>query len=61
MKANSLDLRERALADCDAGMPTDQVAAKYRVSPAWVRRLMRRRRETGYIGPRACRHGSPPN
>ena len=32
MKPYSLDLRERVLADCDAGMPTKQVAQKYRVS-----------------------------
>ena len=28
------------------------VAAKYRVSRAWVHRLVQRRRETGDIGPR---------
>jgi transposase len=60
MKAYSLDLRERVLADCDAGLPTDQVAAKYRVSSSWVRRLKQRRRETGSIAPKAQRHGAPP-
>lgn len=60
MKSYSLDLRERVLADCDAGMPTDQVAAKYRVSPSWVRRLKQRRRETGSIAPKVQRHGPPP-
>ena len=39
MKPYSMDLRERVLADCDAGLPTGQVAGKYRVSPSWVRRL----------------------
>jgi transposase len=60
MKAYSLDLRERILADCDAGLPTEEVAAKYRVSSSWVRRLKQRRRETGSIAPKAQRHGSPP-
>ena len=55
MKAYSMDLRERVLADSDAGMPTAQVAEKYTVSPAWVRRLKQRRRECGQIAPR---HGS---
>lgn len=47
MKSISLDLRERVLADCDQKMATGDVAKKHRVSPAWVRRLKQRRRETG--------------
>lgn len=61
MKAYSMDLRERVLADCDAGMGTDEVAAKYSVSPAWVRRLLQRRRETGEVAPREQRHGPLPS
>src|SRR5438270_876036 len=34
MRAYSIDLRERVLIDCDEGMPTKQVAAKYRACPA---------------------------
>jgi transposase len=52
MGAYSIDLRTRVLADWDAGMTADDVAAKYRVSRAWVHRLVQRRRETGEIGPR---------
>jgi len=52
MAAYSLDLRTRVLDDWDAGMKADDVAAKYRVSRAWVHRLVQRRRETGEIGPR---------
>ena len=52
MAAYSMDLRERVLTDCDAGMGAEEVAAKYRVSRAWVHRLLQRRRETGEIGPR---------
>ncbi len=51
MKSYSLDLRERVLADCDAGCPTKPVAEKYGVSRTWVRSLKQRRRETGRITP----------
>lgn len=60
MRAYSSDLRDRVLGDSDAGMSTDDVAAKYRVSASWVRRLKQRRRETGTTAPRAQRHGSLP-
>ena len=60
MQAYSMDLRQRVLADCDSGMRTGLVAEKYRVSPAWVRRLKQRRRETGEICPREQRHGALP-
>ena len=49
MEAISLDLRKLVIADCDAGMKTGKVGAKYKVSTAWVRRLKQRRRETGSI------------
>jgi transposase len=52
MGAYSMDLRTRVLADWDAGLKAEAVAAKYRVSRAWVHRLVQRRRETGEIGPR---------
>ena len=52
MGAYSMDLRERVLADCDAGLGTLAVANKYRVSPSWIRRLKQRRRQTGEIAPR---------
>jgi transposase len=59
MRAYSMDLRVRVLADCDAGMGTRVVATKYRVSESWVRRLKQRRREQGEIAPRQ-RLASPP-
>jgi transposase len=58
MRAYSLDLRERVLADCDGGHSNDEVARKYRVSAAWIRRLKQRRRETGSIEP--CVRCVPP-
>jgi transposase len=57
MKAYSMDLRQRVLADCDAGMATSEVAAKYTVSTAWVRRLKQRRRDCGEVEPRKGRPG----
>ena len=60
MKAYSMDLRVRVLADCDAGMATPAVAQKYTVSASWVRRLRQRRRETGETAPRRQRHGPVP-
>ena len=61
MRAYSSDLRDRVLADCDAGMPTGEVATKCRVSASWVRRLKQRRRETGSTAPKAQRHGPEPS
>ena len=61
MRAYSSDLRVRVLADCDAGMSTEEAAGKYRVSASWVRRLKQRRRETGSTEPKRQRHGPPPS
>ena len=52
MQAYSMDLRERALLDSDAGMKAADVAVKYRVSGSWVRRgragrVARRRADLG--------------
>jgi transposase len=55
MRAYSRDLRERALADCDAGPSNDEVAREFSVSASWSRRLKQRRRETGSIDPRPRR------
>jgi transposase len=52
MKAYSMDLRERVVVACDAREGTrEQIAARFRVSVAWIRKLMRQRRETGSIDP----------
>src|SRR3954452_9791232 len=60
MHPYSVDLRRRVLADCDAGVGTRAVAAKYTVSPSWVRKLKQRRRETGSIDPRTATPGPAP-
>src|SRR3954464_1606088 len=58
MKAYSMDLRERVVAACDARDGTrEQIAARFSVSVAWVRKLLRRRRETGSPPPKPPRRG----
>lgn len=52
MAAYSLDLRRRVVRACDNGMSVSAVAARFEVSPAWVYRLVQRRRATGSIAPR---------
>ena len=59
-KAYSMDLRERVLNDCDAGMRSEDVAQKYSVSASWVYDLRKKRRETGNIAPKQQRHGPLP-
>lgn len=61
MRAYSMDLRVRVLADCDAGMTTSAVADKYSVSSAWVRRLKQRRANGVGIEPLAGRPGPKPS
>ena len=39
------------MADREAGLQTAEVAHKYRVSPAWVRRLLQRYRASGQVAP----------
>ena len=52
MKPYSMDLRERVVAACDAREGTrEQIADRFGVSTAWIRRLLQRRRETGSFAP----------
>ena len=61
MKAYSMDLRARVLAACDDGTGTTEVSELFGVSPAWVRRIKQRRRQTGELGPRTqARRGPAP-
>lgn len=50
--AYSQDLRDRVITARDRGLATKQVADLFDVSPAWVRRVMQRRREHGETAPR---------
>jgi transposase len=61
MRAYSTDLRERVVAACDEGDATrEQIAARFAVSVSWIRKLMRRRRETGSIAPKPRGGGRAP-
>jgi putative transposase len=60
MTPYSIDLRERVLRACDDGVTTAEAAEAYAVSPSWVRKLKRQRRETGSIAPRAATPGPAP-
>ncbi|MBN9523208.1 hypothetical protein J0H58_32620 [bacterium] len=55
MRLYSMDRWVRVLAALNAGDPTSKVADAFAVSPAWVRRLVPRRRETGETAPRKVR------
>jgi transposase len=48
----SMDLRQRVARAWDESGDADEIAATFRVSRAWVHRLIQRRRETGSIAPR---------
>ena len=60
MPPYSDDLRQRVLWDVDLGMSIQAVSEKYRVTPQFVRKLRRRRDETGQIGPLKTRPGPKP-
>ncbi len=52
MKPYSMDLRERVVTACDAREGTrEQIAERFGVSDRWIRKLLRRRRETDSLAP----------
>ena len=52
MRPFSHDLRARIHEACQSGDPTAEVAERFAVSPAFVRRLKQRFRQTGSLAPR---------
>ncbi len=52
MAPYSMDLRARVARAWDASKDAEEVAATFKVSRAWVHRLVQRRRETGSLAPR---------
>jgi transposase len=61
MRAYSIDLRERVVTACDARDGTrEQIAARFSVSVSWIRKLIRRRRQTGSIAPKPRGGGRAP-
>jgi transposase len=51
MEPYSAELRGEVLAACDSREGTRAVAARFKVSESWIRRLLQRRRESGQITP----------
>jgi transposase len=51
MKPYSKDLRLKVLAAVDRGMPRGEVTGTFGVSPATVKRWLKKRRETGDVDP----------
>jgi transposase len=51
MKPYSKDLRLRVLAAVDSGKPREEVARTFSVSMPTIKRLLKRRRETGDVEP----------
>jgi transposase len=61
MKTYSMDLRERVVAAVDRKEGTwDAIAARFRVSRAWIGKLLGQRRRNGSIAPRPRHTGRPP-
>jgi transposase len=60
MRAFSNDLRLRIHEACQAGESTAVVAERFEVSPAFVRRLQQRFRESGSLAPRPGGRGPAP-
>jgi transposase len=60
MAAISMDLRVRIFDARQSGDPTSEVAERFAVSPAFVRRLMQRYRDTGSLAPSTGRRGPHP-
>ena len=56
----SLDLRVRIFEAREAGETTSEVAERFAVSPAFVRRLMQRHRATGSLAPSPNPRGPKP-
>jgi transposase len=60
MAAISLDLRVRIFEARQAGETTADVAERFDVSPAFVRRLLQRHRETGSLAAKSGPRGPKP-
>ena len=60
MSPISLDLRVRIFEARQAGESTAEVAERFAVSPAFVRRLMQKHRETGRLEPKTGPRGPQP-
>lgn len=59
MDAYSKEFRAEVLAARDAGGSTHDVALRFKVSKAWVRRIVQQRRETGQVAAKTTRERTP--
>jgi transposase len=59
MDAYPAEFRGEVLAARDAGASTHEVAVRFQVSKAWVRRIVQQRRETGQIAAKTARKRTP--
>jgi len=61
MKSYSMDLRERVIGAYDQKASTqEQVAERFGVSVPWIKKLLRRRRESGTLEPKPHGGGREP-
>jgi transposase len=62
MEAYSTDLRERVAAACDEGIETGaEIADRFGVSTSFIRKLLRRRRQSGTIAAKPHGGGGKPS
>jgi len=59
MESYSKEFRADVLAARDAGGSTHDVALRFKVSKAWVRRIVQQRRETGQVAAKTTRQRTP--
>jgi transposase len=61
MKTYPLELRHRVIRAVDNRIGTKkEIAETFSVSTSWIRKLLRRRKETGTLEPSACTQGRKP-
>ena len=59
MESYSKEFRAKVLAARDAGESTHEVALRFEVSKAWVRRVVQQRRESGQVAAKTTRERTP--
>jgi transposase len=59
MEPYSAEFRAEVLAACDANEGTRAIAARFKVSDSWVRRIKQQRRETGQVAPKKAAPRQP--
>ena len=59
MDSYPAEFRGEVLAACDANEGTRDIAVRFKVSDAWVRRIKQQRRETGQVAPKKAAPRQP--